>query len=108
MSNVADDVVTDTTTAPGEDEDDASQDEPIHRHSRWVGILEWFDEKVYILVGIAFLVAALLSLVYGLLALGNSLLTSMFLPTGFSLQALFKNEGGAQDIIALVSDLLLT
>jgi uncharacterized membrane protein (DUF373 family) len=109
MSNVADDVVTDTTTAPGEDEDDDdSQDESPRRHSRWVGILEWFDEKVYILVGIAFLVAALLSLVYGLLALGDSLLTSMFLPTGFSLQALFTKEGGAKDIIALVSDLLLT
>jgi hypothetical protein len=108
MSNVADETATGTATASGEDDDDAFQDEPVHRHSRWVGILEWFDEKVYILVGIAFLVAALLSLVYGLLALGDSLLTSMFLPTGFSLQAIFTKEGGAQDIIALVSDLLLT
>src|SRR5215469_11353979 len=109
MSDAAGDKASGTATASGEDEDDdAFQDEPIPRHSRWVGILEWFDEKVYILVGIAFLVAALLSLVYGLLALGNSLLTSMFLPSGFSLQALFTKEGGAQDIIALVSDLLLT
>ncbi|PWT70224.1 MAG: hypothetical protein C5B60_12460 [Chloroflexi bacterium] len=110
MSDAADDKATGTATASGEDEDDdVFQDEPIPQHSRWVGILEWFDEKVYILVGIAFLVAALLSLVYGALALGNSLLTSMFLPAGFSLQALFNiNKGGAQDIIALVSDLLLT
>jgi hypothetical protein len=107
MSNVADDEATGTATEDEED-DDSTQDEPVPRHSRWVGILEWFDEKVYILVGIAFLVAALLSLVYGLLALGDSLLTSMVLPTGFSLQALFTRDNGAQDIISLVSDLLLT
>jgi uncharacterized membrane protein (DUF373 family) len=50
----------------------------------------------------------LLSLVYGLLAMGDSVLSQMFLPAGFSLHGLFNKENGAQDIIALVSDLLLT
>jgi uncharacterized membrane protein (DUF373 family) len=108
MNDIVDDMATSRAAASGEDDDDGSQDEPIPRHSRWVDILEWFDEKVYILVGIAFLMAALLSLLYGLLAMGDSLLTSMFLPAGFSLQTLFTKEAGAQDIIALVSDLLLT
>ena len=89
-------------------EDDTASDVETSRPSRWVEILEWFDEKVYILVGITFLLAALLSLLYGLLSLGDAILAPMFMPAGFSLQALLKNEAGAQDIIALVSDLLLT
>src|SRR5262249_50664582 len=43
-----------------------------------------------------------------LLATGDNLFIQMFLPRGFSLQAIFRNEAGAQDIISLVSDLLLT
>jgi hypothetical protein len=92
--------------APSEDEPD-TDDRPL-RASFWVAALEWFDEKVYILVGLTFLLAAVLSLLYGLFAMGDNLFAQMFLPSGFSLQAILKNEAGAQDIIALVSDLLLT
>jgi hypothetical protein len=89
-------------------EDEPSTDEKAPRASFWIIALEWFDEKVYVLVGLTFLLAAVLSLAYGLLAMGDNLLGQMFLPNGFSLQAIFDNEAGAQDIISLVSDLLLT
>jgi len=89
-------------------EDEPTADDKPHRVSRWIAILEWFDEKVYILVGLTFLLAALLSLVYGLFAMGDNLFGQMFLPSGFKFQALFTSEAGAQDIISLVSDLLLT
>jgi Phosphate-starvation-inducible E family len=92
--------------APSEDEPDT--DEKPLRAGRWIAILEWFDEKVYVLVGLTFLLAALLSLVYGLLAMGDNLFLQMFLPSGFKFQALFASEAGAEDIISLVSDLLLT
>jgi uncharacterized membrane protein (DUF373 family) len=39
---------------------------------------------------------------------GDQAITQMFTPAGFSPQALVNNGVGAQDIIALVSDLLLT
>jgi uncharacterized membrane protein (DUF373 family) len=83
-------------------------DERERQPSRWIPFLEWFDEKVYVLVGITFLLAALFSLVYGLLAMGDNILSQMFLPAGFNLHGLFTKENGAQDIISLVSDLLLT
>jgi hypothetical protein len=89
-------------------EDEPTADDKPLRAIRWIAILEWFDEKVYILVGLTFLLAALLSLVYGLLATGDNLFGQMFLPSGFKFQALFTGEHGAQDIISLVSDLLLT
>lgn len=89
-------------------EDASTTDDKPLRASRWIAILEWFDEKVYILVGLTFLLAALLSLVYGLLAMGDNVFAQMFLPSGFKFQALFTSEAGAQDIISLVSDLLLT
>ncbi|MGO8948744.1 MAG: hypothetical protein ACLQUY_14050 [Ktedonobacterales bacterium] len=68
MSDVADEKV-EIAIEVSATEDDISQDEETHRPSHWIGVLEWFDEKVYVLVGIAFLVAALLSLVYGLVAM---------------------------------------
>jgi uncharacterized membrane protein (DUF373 family) len=80
----------------------------VFRDNRWIGFLEWFDAVVYWLVGAVFLLAALLSLGYGLYAIGDQAITQMFTPTGFSPQALVKDGLGAQDIIALVSDLLLT
>src|SRR5271165_5156504 len=92
----------------GDADGDTSLGEEVPRASVWVDVLEWFDEKVYILVGLAFLMAALLSLVYGLLYLGDSVLGNMLLPTGFSLQGIFVKEAGASDIIDLVSNLLLT
>jgi hypothetical protein len=50
-------------------------DERERQPSRWIPFLEWFDEKVYVLVGITFLLAALFSLVYGLLAMGDNILS---------------------------------
>ena len=93
-------------SAAGEEDPAADEEEP--QPSRWVPFLEWFDEKVYVLVGITFLLAALLSLFYGLLAMGDNVWSQMFLPAGFSLHGLLHKENGAQDIISLVSDLLLT
>jgi uncharacterized membrane protein (DUF373 family) len=89
-------------------EDEEPTDEKQLRASRWVTALEWFDEKIYVLVGIAFLLAAVLSLIYGLFAIGDNLFLQMFEPRGFSPQAILTHEQGANDIIALVSDLLLT
>jgi hypothetical protein len=83
-------------------------DEGDFRDNRWISFLEWFDAVVYWLVGVVFLLAALLSLGYGLYAVGDQAITQVFTPAGFSPQALVKDGIGAQDIIALVSDLLLT
>jgi hypothetical protein len=83
-------------------------DEQGSGDNRWVGSLEWFDGVVYWLVGAVFLLAALLSLGYGLYALGDEAITQIFTPAGFTPRALLKDGIGAQDIIALVSDLLLT
>jgi uncharacterized membrane protein (DUF373 family) len=76
--------------------------------SGWVRMLERLDGFVYGVVGIAFLAAALFSLAIGLYAAGDQVLTQMFAPTGFSLNVLAAKGMGAQDVIALVSDLLLT
>jgi hypothetical protein len=99
----------DEAEAAGEDRPSHSQS---HTHavneSRWIDFLEWFDGVVYWLVGLVFLVAALLSLAYGLYAVGDQAIGQMFAPAGFSLHRLVVNGAGAQDIIALVSDLLLT
>jgi uncharacterized membrane protein (DUF373 family) len=88
--------------------EESSSDERDFRDNHWIGFLEWFDAVVYWLVGVVFLLAALLSLGYGLYAVGDQAITQMFTPAGFSPQALVKEGVGAQDIIALVSDLLLT
>lgn len=67
-------------------------------------LLEAGDSLVYILVGICFFVAALLSLIYGLGSFAQHVLQTPNLPWG-----LLGDKGpGAADIIALVSDLLLT
>ncbi len=111
MSDVAAETVEVDVLLPGSEQDDGdiALYEDISPPTRWIGILEWFDEKVYILVGIAFLVAALFSLVYGLFYLGDSVLTTMYVPaSGLSIQAIFTKEAGATDIIDLVSNLLLT
>jgi uncharacterized membrane protein (DUF373 family) len=92
-------------------EDDAeplSSEEEAGRDNHWIAFLEWFDAVVYWCVGVVFLLAALLSLAYGLYAVGDQAITQMFTPAGFSPQALVKDGVGAQDVIALVSDLLLT
>jgi uncharacterized membrane protein (DUF373 family) len=67
-------------------------------------LLEAADSLVYILVGICFFAAALFSLVYGLGAFAQHVWSTPDLPWG-----LVGDKGlGASDIIALVSDLLLT
>src|SRR5690348_4253657 len=86
----------------------STPDERDFRDNHWIGFLEWFDAVVYWLVGAVFLLAALLSLGYGLYAVGDQAVTQVFTPAGFSPQALVKDGVGAQDVIALVSDLLLT
>lgn len=66
--------------------------------------LEFSDSIVYLFVGICFLVAALFSLVYGLLGFVQSIDSIQDFPSG-----LVGEKGiGAQTIITLVSDLLLT
>jgi hypothetical protein len=87
----------DQGTRPSEEADDV-----------WVRLLERLDGFVYVVIGIAFLIAALFSLAIGLYAAGDQVLAQMFAPAGFSLQALATKGAGAQDVIALVSDLLLT
>jgi uncharacterized membrane protein (DUF373 family) len=76
--------------------------------SVWAHLLERADALVYGVVGLAFLAGAVFSLAIGLYAAGDQVLTQMFAPTGFSLNGLAANGLGAQDVIALVSDLLLT
>jgi uncharacterized membrane protein (DUF373 family) len=67
-------------------------------------LLEAGDSLVYILVGVCFFVAALLSLIYGLGSFAQHVQHTPDLPWG-----LLGDKGpGAADIIALVSDLLLT
>jgi uncharacterized membrane protein (DUF373 family) len=95
-----------STDAEGDAEPLSSDEEGRHNH--WIAFLEWFDAVVYWCVGVVFLLAALLSLVYGLYAVGDQALAQMFTPAGFSPDALVKDGVGAQDVIALVSDLLLT
>lgn len=66
--------------------------------------LEFADSVVYLFVGVCFLLAALFSLVYGLLGFAQSIDSIQNFPAG-----LFGDKGvGAQTIISLVSDLLLT
>jgi len=74
----------------------------------WVRFLETLDGVVYGVVGLAFLAAALFSLLIGLYTAGDQVWRQMFAPTGFSLETLTTKGQGAQDVIALVSDLLLT
>jgi uncharacterized membrane protein (DUF373 family) len=95
-------------TEEGESNRESPSTEREFRDNRWIAFLEWFDAVVYWLVGAVFLLAALLSLGYGLYAVGDQAITQVFTPAGFSPQALVKDGAGAQDIIALVSDLLLT
>jgi uncharacterized membrane protein (DUF373 family) len=108
MSNV-DGASSDGSSSDGEeDAASLSSEREQGRDNRWIAFLEWFDAVVYWCVGVVFLLAALLSLAYGLYAVGDQAITQMFTPAGFSPQALVKDGVGAQDVIALVSDLLLT
>ena len=114
MSDVVDEASGPADEMVGEREEGTDRSAPpppdereVH-DNRWIAFLEWFDGVVYWLVGSVFLLAALLSLGYGLFAVGDQAITQVFLPAGFSPQALVKDGLGAQDIIALVSDLLLT
>jgi hypothetical protein len=63
---------------------------------------------IYGAVGVVFGFSAVLSLLYGLYAVGDQVVGQIMRPRGFSLTALAEKESGAQDIIALVSNLLLT
>jgi uncharacterized membrane protein (DUF373 family) len=98
----------DGASSDGEGDAESLLPEEEGRDNRWIAFLEWFDAVVYWCVGVVFLLAALLSLAYGLYAVGDQAITQMFTPAGFSPHALVKDGIGAQDVIALVSDLLLT
>ena len=74
----------------------------------WARLLESIDSFVYVLVGACFCLAALLSLAYGIYLFASQILTKVFTPSGFDLNPLVDKSLGAQDIIAFVSDLLLT
>lgn len=76
--------------------------------SIWTWLLERIDTFVYVLVGICFCLAALLSLAYGIYLFATQIITQVFTPSGFSLSPLVDKSVGAQDVISLVSDLLLT
>src|SRR5579883_876416 len=76
-----------------------------HRVSRfWTRVFEQTDSLIYILVGICFFLAALLSLLYGIAKFGYSIW--QLAQQGIS--AISPNVNGAQSIISFVSDLLLT
>jgi uncharacterized membrane protein (DUF373 family) len=74
----------------------------------WTRLLESIDTFVYVLVGACFCLAALLSLAYGIYLFATQLLSQVFTPSGFTLAPLVDKSLGAQDVITLVSDLLLT
>jgi len=78
------------------------------RDTLWIRLLERFDAVIYGAVGVVFGFSAVLSLLYGLYAVGDQVVGQIMHPAGFSLTALAEKESGAQDIIALVSNLLLT
>ena len=110
-----------STTAQSDPQDANDPAEPQtlkengKRHERqekpdtiWTRLLESVDSFVYVLVGACFCLAALLSLAYGIYLFATQLLTQVFTPSGFTLNALVEKSLGAQDVISLVSDLLLT
>ncbi|MGZ3600831.1 MAG: phosphate-starvation-inducible PsiE family protein [Ktedonobacterales bacterium] len=74
----------------------------------WTRLLESIDTFVYVLVGACFCLAALLSLAYGIYLFATQILGQVFTPSGFTLAPLVDKSLGAQDVITLVSDLLLT
>ncbi len=76
--------------------------------SPWTWLLERIDTFVYVLVGVCFCLAALLSLAYGIYLFATQIFTKVFTPSGFDLRPLADKSVGGQDIIAFVSDLLLT
>lgn len=76
--------------------------------SIWTRLLESIDSFVYVLVGACFCLAALLSLAYGIYLFATQILSQIFTRSGFSLAPLVDKGLGAQDVITLVSDLLLT
>jgi uncharacterized membrane protein (DUF373 family) len=110
-----------STTAQSEpqDADDPAEPHPVKEHRKrherqelpdtiWTRLLESIDSFVYVLVGACFCLAALLSLAYGIYLFATQLFTQVFTPSGFTLNALVEKSLGAQDVISLVSDLLLT
>jgi hypothetical protein len=70
-------------------------DDMDFRDNRWISFLEWFDAVVYWLVGAVFLLAAILSLAYGLYAVGDQAITQMFTPLA-SLLMLWSKAGWAR------------
>jgi uncharacterized membrane protein (DUF373 family) len=80
----------------------------LPRETALTWALERFDALVYGIVGAVFCLAALLSLAYGLYAFFSQVQGQIMGSAGFSLQPLTANGQGAQDVISLVSDLLLT
>ncbi len=78
------------------------------QHTIWTWLLESIDTFVYVLVGVCFCLAALLSLAYGIYLFATQIFTKIFTPSGFDLRPLADKSVGGQDIIAFVSDLLLT
>jgi uncharacterized membrane protein (DUF373 family) len=98
-----------TATALAERDDDPPA--PKERRARETALtwaLERFDALVYGIVGGIFCLAALLSLAYGLYAFISQVQGQVQGASGFTPQTLTLNGAGAQDVISLVSDLLLT
>ncbi|HEX9412492.1 MAG TPA: phosphate-starvation-inducible PsiE family protein [Ktedonobacterales bacterium] len=72
--------------------------------SAWTSFLDHFDTVVYVAVGVCFLAAAVISLVYSVAAFAWQVTQ----PSNHSLGAIVEGGAGPQAIINLVSDLLLT
>ncbi len=87
----------DTADAPREPEE-----------SIWTGALEWIDTLVYVLVGVCFSVAAIFSLGYAVYSFISNIAGRIASGKAISFDTLFGKGAAGQDIITLVSDLLLT
>jgi uncharacterized membrane protein (DUF373 family) len=92
----------------------ASQDQPEAegrreaRNSVWTRALEWIDSLVYVLVGVSFCVAALFSLANAVVSFLGPIVGQLSAGQGIAGGTIFSKGTASDDIITLVSDLLLT
>ncbi len=86
----------------------AKREEPpqqaVWRDDRFTRLLEAFDKMVYAFVGASFLIAAIVSLCYGIAKFGYTLWTI----SGSSAASIFDQPDASAALITFVSDLLLT
>ncbi|GAC1447089.1 MAG: hypothetical protein PVSMB4_01410 [Ktedonobacterales bacterium] len=85
----------------------ANDHHPQNPDTVWTWVLERLDTAVYVLVGVCFFLAAVLSLGYGIGSFAYHVY-HIYTLSRFPIGLVGENGIGATDIIALVSDLLLT